>query len=235
MPRSHNLEVREPKNFLSARMSGFKSYKGLAFWVKIPAAARFLTLKFLNEHVSHSSMSIEVTLEDCGLEIWPHKTYMGADGVKLHLELPKMLDLTGLPSDVPTQGIMHERFVGRSGELYVACDWHARFWPREYLERSGEDDFGYFCNVGTFVSMDTDMKFQRFRLTDDDWIVYFHGLKVGADKTAILDTIDSQDHLQVFFQRFFEWVSEFAQTHGEKRYLDRETYWRNIYSQSRTG
>jgi hypothetical protein len=39
MPRVDDLEVRETDTFLFERTSGFKSWLGLSFWVRLPAAA----------------------------------------------------------------------------------------------------------------------------------------------------------------------------------------------------
>ena len=152
----------------------------------------------------------------------------------LHVTLLKMINLAGLQSDVPTLGIMHERFVGASGELYVACDERARFWPREVQYDDGSDDsLGYRCNIGTFVSRGVGRQFQDFILTEKSiWTRYLHGLNIRSEKADILQTINSRPELRLFFQRFFEWVTEFAQKHGEARYVDRETYWRNVYKRT---
>src|SRR3990167_9288791 len=62
MPRSHNLEVRELQNLLSERMSGFKSCKGLAFWVEIPAAALFYFLLYFFQFIQKSFYCLDNVL-----------------------------------------------------------------------------------------------------------------------------------------------------------------------------
>ena len=176
-------------------------------------------------------MPLKVSLEDCTLKVGILRTLGNPKGVTLYLGLPKMIDLAGMLSDVPTHGSYHERFIGASGELYIACDNHARFWPKEYLERKhAEDDLAYACNISAFVSSSVGRQFQNFTLIEDDVTHYLDRLQPGAENRAIINTLNSHFALEIFFRRFFEWVTEFAQKHGEKRYLDRETFYKRLYA-----
>ena len=171
-----------------------------------------------------------VSLEDCDLRMVSYRNDLNQDAHRLDLTLPKLIDLTGIKPFIPKYSVWHEQYVGTSGVLYVACDWFARFWPREYLERGAR---GHDYNIGNFVSYghDGDRRiFQRFRLKEADQFLF--GISPEDQKQAIIDTINRHPTLSVFLQRFFEWLNEFIQIHGEARYLDQETYWRNLFAKS---
>ena len=155
-----------------------------------------------------------ISLEDCALSVSSIPRTMRLDSeFQLNLDLPGMMDITGLPFFQRWE-VDHKQHIGSSGILYIACDHLARFWSWEYLNDASEErDY----KNPYFRSMGNGTKFQAFKLNGLDWLLA--GLH-QKDKPAVIAGINSYANLATYFRRFFEWVNEFIEIYGESRFYE---------------
>ena len=134
MPRSHNPEVRERDTLLSVRISGFKSHKGIAFWVKIPAAAYIITMLLIDCHEPNSiieNIKLEVPIKVISLK---YGDYSFSDTV---IERKTLSDFF---SSI------------KSKRLQEQMENISRHYSEKYLLVEGFFDFSYVNNIAYLYS-----------------------------------------------------------------------------------
>lgn len=151
-----------------------------------------------------------IKLEDC--KIWS-KLNGWEDFRNIHFSLPGIINLYGIKKEINNYQVGHERFENSAGVLTVACDFCARYFPREESIHGVGNSFEFRSVHGL-----SEFRAREFRIE----YVHTDATKIiGSDgKDEIIKKIELHKNMRPYLNSFFDWLNEFKNVYGEKFYFE---------------
>lgn len=147
------------------------------------------------------SNNMALFLEDCGLEV--KKTSLKY----ITLSLPSEISLTGIKSRINNYQVGHENLENKFGNLYVACDFAARYSPAEEELRPSR--------VGIFLHGTHRMGFRYQDFTLEGSGIYTLDIRPESNSEEIIEKIQESKDCDAFVESFINWINEMKRLHGD--------------------